>query len=78
MYKINYMKILFFILTLLHPIKKEELTAIQYYKELHFKCIPITLQDSIKHVEYKDSIYIMQYDKNNLPWVIKTKSRALK
>ena len=72
------MKILFFILALLHPIKEEEFIAIQYYKELHFSCIPNILQDSIKPVEYKDSIYIMQYDKNNLPWVIKTKSRALK
>ena len=69
MYKINYMKILFFILTLLHPIKEEELTAIEYYKELQFRCVPKTLKDSTIKVIYKDSTYVMKHDMNGIPWV---------
>lgn len=70
------MKILFFILLLFSSIKDEELTAINYYNELHYNCVPNLLKDSTKIVEYKDSLYIMKYDYNNLPWVINTKSRT--
>lgn len=63
------MKILFFMLWLLKPISDDELTAIQYYKELQLKCVPNTLQDSTIKVQYKDSTYIISPDLNGILWV---------
>lgn len=63
------MKILLLLLSLLRPISEEQLTAIEYYKELQFRCVPKTLKDSTIKVIYKDSTYIMRHDMNDLPWV---------
>jgi hypothetical protein len=65
------MKVLIFILALLKPIPEDQKTAIQYYNELQFRCVPKTLKDSTTKVVYKDSVYVMKYDMNDIPWVIK-------
>jgi hypothetical protein len=65
------MKIIIIILSLFYYINDEQLTAIEYYNELQFKCVPNTLREIKDTVVYKDSVYIMQYDMNYIPWVIK-------
>lgn len=61
--------LLLLLLSLLNPIPEDQAIAIEYYKELQFRCVPKTLKDSAIKVIYKDSTYVMKHDMNGIPWV---------
>ena len=67
------MKILFFILSLLQPLQKEEIDAIHNYQELQFTCVPKNLKSEHKDINYLGNVYVLKYDMNNIPWVVETK-----
>jgi hypothetical protein len=52
-------------------------TALDYYYELGYKCVPKTL--SVDSVEYlrNDTVFVMKYDANNIPWVVDTKKKEI-